>query len=645
MFPRLLSIVFFTIILPYKTGQQKSAYQSPATKQNAASAVSGKEDSVAVNSLNTLAEKYYQKLSDSSFLFANRALKIAEKIGYARGQTKAYAVISKMHYRRADYTLSLSTALKSLNIAVREHDKEGEANAHNLLGLIYIAQQKNNLGLAEIEKSAVLNKNTGNLNLLSANYLNISLAYFGLNNLDSAISYVKLCKSLCLQINNYPVLAIANNHLGDYYLKLNKVDQAINYYSSVVNNKSFQSDWENSFAYSGLANCYYHKKAYKAAVSMGMKGYQLARKTDTKWDIERALNIIYQSYYALGENKEAFAYLLLDKQYNDSLFNENKDKEINTLRLKQKEAENDALIKSNKLADEKNSADQMFILIVLLVAAFLVVVALITYSNNVKKNKLNAILQKNADDIARQKQQIETQNNELNRLNQTKDQIFSVIGHDLRGPFATILNSLAFLKAGEFKEDERELLFNHFFEQVAVTSAMLENLLLWAYSQQNGISAKPTTVYLPDIVNQVLKVFGGIATEKQIAISHTEDPAAYITADPDQIRIILQNIIANAIKFTNADGNIAITYSINDDWVKISIKDNGLGMSAPAVQQLFSVGGKKASSYGTKNEKGIGLGLILVKQFIDENNGLIDVYSQEHKGTEFIIAFVKYPKS
>jgi signal transduction histidine kinase len=204
---------------------------------------------------------------------------------------------------------------------------------------------------------------------------------------------------------------------------------------------------------------------------------------------------------------------------------------------------------------------------------------------------------------------------------------------------------LAFLKAGEFKEDERELLFNHFFEQVAVTSAMLENLLLWAYSQQNGISAKPTTVYLPDIVNQVLKVFGGIATEKQIAISHTEDPAAYITADPDQIRIILQNIIANAIKFTNADGNIAITYLINDDWVKISIKDNGLGMSAPAVQQLFSVGGKKASSYGTKNEKGIGLGLILVKQFIDENNGLINVYSQEHKGTEFIIAFVKYRKS
>lgn len=640
MFPWFFSLILLFAVLPAKAWQQPNNERAK-TEYKRQNIISDKEDSITVNRLNTTAYNYLQKVSDSSFLFANKALKLAEKIGYAHGQSIAYSIISKMHYKQGDYTLSLSMAFKAINIAYKSNDKQTEAIAHNILGLIYIAQNKNQLGLSEIQKAAQLNKSIGDLNHLSANYLNISLAYSGINKLDSAIKYVNLCKALCLKVKNYEVLAIANNHLGDYYLKLGKVDEAITYYNSVVNSKSFKSDWENSFAYSGLANCYYQKKAYNTAVAMGIKGYELAKKTDAKWDIERALNIIYKSYNALGNHEQAFNYLLLDKQYNDSLFNESKEKEINALRLRQKEIENDALIKTNKLAAQKNSADHLFILIILLVTAFLVVVAFITYSNSVRKNKLNAALQKKTDDIDRQKQHIEAQNAALNRLNQTKDQIFSIIGHDLRSPFATILNTLDFIKTGDFQADEMELIFNQFYEQVAVTSAMLENLLLWAYSQQNGISAKPAVVYLPEIVKQVMNVFSGIAIEKGISILHAEDAMGYIFADPDHVRIIIQNIVANAIKFTNIKGNIAITYLSEEEWIKISIKDDGLGMSAGTLEQLFNVGGKNISTYGTKNEKGIGLGLILVKQFITENNGLIEVHSEVNKGTEFIIAFVR----
>ncbi|NBA86870.1 tetratricopeptide repeat protein [Emticicia sp. CRIBPO] len=606
---------------------------------------SAEPDTARVSLLNGIANIYIQNASDSALFFSGEALKMAELLQFEQGKAMAFSNFAKIHYIKGNYDLSLNNSLNALRISNRINYDLGKANAYNIIGLIYLAQKKLNPALKEFKKAAQLNQQLKNRNRLSANYFNIGLAYFENNQLDSAIHYLTFSKDLSLKINDQNMLAMANNRLGDYYLKLGQASKAIAMYFSVINNATYQSDWENTFAYAGLAECFNKRGEYQKAVEYGLKAHSLAKKTNTKWDFQRSAKVLHETYLALGDYKQAYDYLLIDKAYSDSLFNEKKEKEINALSLVQKQAENEVLVKKNQLEHQKNRVIRIVIFVVMLIAIFLVVLVVIIYKNARKKNSLNQMLQKKSDDIAVQKQLIEEQNTKLFHLNKTKDQLFSIIGHDLRSPMAAILGSLQLLKDENLKPEEVQPFFRRFFDQVTSTNLMLENLLLWANSQRSGISVKPDQIYLYPVFKEVLGVFDNIIEEKKIKVEHVPFEHEAVMADPNHVRIIFQNILVNAIKFTRRNGSIVITYHETDLKVRVSVKDNGIGMSAEKVAGIFKKEGKEISSYGTMNEKGIGIGLVLVKNFVDQNNADISIFSEENKGTEVVIEFLKYKEA
>ncbi|RYZ88961.1 MAG: tetratricopeptide repeat protein, partial [Moraxellaceae bacterium] len=357
MFRRYVFLLFFASQLPTPASSQHRQKDSLFQLLRSRTVVGiPKADTATVNLLNNISAMYVQQVSDSAFLFADQALRTATRLNYPAGRAAAYANIAKMHYQKGNYLKSLKNALSALELSNKANDRTGQADASNLLGLIHLAQNNVQPALREFKRAETLNQILNDRHRVAANYFNQGLCYLQNKQMDSAVYYLLKSKDVSKIIDDRHMLAMSNNRLGDYYAQSGQTDQAIAFYKAVSDNEAYRNDWENSFAYTGMAECYLKKKAYNQAVKYGEQGLMLARKTGTKWDIERALKVLYESSHALGRLSQAYDFLLMEKLYHDSLFNNNKEKEINGLYLRQKQAENEVLIKKNQLISQENRA-------------------------------------------------------------------------------------------------------------------------------------------------------------------------------------------------------------------------------------------------------------------------------------------------
>ncbi len=319
----------------------------------------------------------------------------------------------------------------------------------------------------------------------------------------------------------------------------------------------------------------------------------------------------------------------------DSAIISQKNQEINQLLLKQQAADN------ARLKSEVALAKRLFWIrnvIALFVIAFIVIII----RNNRQKNALNKVLQKQNEDIALQKAEILQQKETLHQLNQTKDQLFSIISHDLRAPFAAILQSMEGMKAGDFSPEEQKEVLNGFYQQLSMVTMMVNNLLAWAGNQQTGNKTETEKLNITSVIDEIVSVSGFLAKNKRInLVHHTCQGEKYVSADLNHVKIIFGNLIGNAIKFTPHGGSIEIFYSDDDDYQAIHVKDNGIGILPQKMEKLFKVTGKGISGFGTNNEAGAGIGLGLIKQFVDANNGKLEVKSKPGEGAEFIVYLEK----
>lgn len=243
---------------------------------------------------------------------------------------------------------------------------------------------------------------------------------------------------------------------------------------------------------------------------------------------------------------------------------------------------------------------------------------------------------RNISDIMNAKKAIELNEKRLKELNVTKDRLFSIIGHDLRGPIGSF-KSLLELMLTDFDltntDEVKEIL------QMAVTSAnstyyLLENLLTWAKSQQNEIVFKQTKENLFDVCEKVIALLSEIAHSKKITIHNTIDKDLLVFVDYNMLSTILRNLISNAIKFTHKGKNIYINSFIDDSKVTIEVKDEGVGIEKETIEKLFKPS-ENVVTYGTSGEKGSGLGLLLCKEFVEKHEGKIWVESEIGKGSSF----------
>jgi PAS domain S-box-containing protein len=269
----------------------------------------------------------------------------------------------------------------------------------------------------------------------------------------------------------------------------------------------------------------------------------------------------------------------------------------------------------------------------------------LVYSNPIYKESQLVGLRGIIIDITDRKlanEQIKQKNDELRELNATKDKFFSIIAHDLKSPFNSILGFSELLK-----DEARDLDIDSIVEYAGIihasarhTFGLLENLLDWARMQQDRISFEPQEILFNSIVNKEFEGLKNSADKKNIELIKNIGENLIITADENMVSTVLRNLVSNAIKFTPKGGEVKVDARVEGDDVKISVSDTGIGIKPETIEKLFKIE-TSFTTRGTENEKGTGLGLLLCREFIEKHGGKIWVESEQGRGSIFSFTIPK----
>jgi signal transduction histidine kinase len=238
---------------------------------------------------------------------------------------------------------------------------------------------------------------------------------------------------------------------------------------------------------------------------------------------------------------------------------------------------------------------------------------------------------------------IEQRTARLLEIVSTNGKFLSIIAHDLRSPFSSIIGILELLKMSleEFNKAEVEKYVDIVYKSANNTLILLDNLLVWAVSQNKEKNFRPVKINLYELLREEIENIRTLAGQKQITINHSLDSELNVTADLQMVKTILRNLISNAIKYSNTNGEITINAIEDNQYVEVAIKDNGIGITSEIQKKLFKIDSLH-STPGTNNERGTGLGLLLCKEFVELHGGIITVKSETGKGSKFTFTLPHY---
>lgn len=338
-------------------------------------------------------------------------------------------------------------------------------------------------------------------------------------------------------------------------------------------------------------------------------------------DIYKNISRIYKQQ---GKYKEALAAHEQSRTLADSIFSINKTKEITSI-------DNIYKLETNKRIKElaelnRHNAKQRDELII--IAACLVLALLITVSYYRKTIRLN--------------RQLTAHEKQLEELNSMKDKLFSVIGHDLRGPIARIPNIIDIYEDPSTTEDEKKFLLDNLKEHTKASLETFDKLLYWGQTLVKGISLHRIKMQTKGYIKEAIDLKKMKAAEKSITITDHTPADIFVYSDPSLFDFIIRNLLANALKYTHKDGTIDIGSDTSGlpGFTIFWVKDSGIGIDKAKIPTLFY---SLKSEKGTDNEKGHGIGLMLCKEFAIQNGGDIWVESELGKATTFYFSVKSEP--
>ncbi len=253
---------------------------------------------------------------------------------------------------------------------------------------------------------------------------------------------------------------------------------------------------------------------------------------------------------------------------------------------------------------------------------------------HIKNKELHTILLENI---------IEQQNVKLGEVIADNKRFISIIAHDLRSPLSSVLSALELIKMQIIKQEIPDA--GHYISNAVVTTnralKLLDSLMTWTVAQNTKRRFEPVKINLSELLMEEVEFFDALAGRKQIELYHLIPENIYVRGDIQMVNTIFRNLIGNAIKFTDTGGKITIYATENDPFIEISVKDNGMGISPEAQNDLFSTN-LPLSTPGMNGEKGYGLGLMLCKEFIEMHGGELKLKSAINEGSTFSFTLPHY---
>lgn len=447
------------------------------------------------------------------------------------------------------------------------------------------------------------------------------------NEFKTAIIYLKEFENFP-DTNSFNIKkSIVNHNLGICYLHLQDFKKAESYLLKSTKLQELEKDTLMLIgAYGDVANLYYNQYKDNLAIPFFEKAYHFSKKVK-RYDLKQ---VATKNMAVVEENRKNFEKALVYRKeaekWNDSLTDQNKIWAVAEVEkkfaIKQKQKEIHVLEIENKIKQTQRNG--LFIVAVLLLSMF--GIGLYFYRQKIKTNKI-----------------ILSQKENLDELNATKDKLFTIVSHDLRSSVNALKTSnTKLLSHLETKNYEQLDVLLHKNNAIANSSYnLLDNLLNWSQQQTNQLFFQQESLHLFSIVQQIEYNYKPIVSEKDIDLNINIDKNIYVFMDLDSLKIILRNMLDNAIKFSHEKGTISIySQKPKDNFIELVIEDTGIGMSNIVIQELL----QETAKLSKKNNKeiiGTGLGMQLCKSMLVKNGGKLDIESKIGLGTKFILFLPK----
>ncbi|GHN00651.1 hypothetical protein WSM22_21400 [Cytophagales bacterium WSM2-2] len=612
-------------------------------------------DSARVLTLNELAYKYLAYEPLTAKRYAEEAIDLSRKLKYLPGELNGLHHLGDYEYRQSNYAKVIELETQVIKLAAQIPDSILMADAYRLLGNVHTyglkqydealeyqrkalqiyTSRKEKRRMSALDGSmtwifAITGQNLPEAHrmakeglalatalhdhqLISYNYNSLGLISYKMGNLDSALIYLGRSNAAARLANDNAVITYNKTIMGSIYVSQKNYWQAVEIFnqalgeSNAINLREARKD-----AYEGLA------KAYKE-LSNFEKAY---------------------------ENQERFI------QLRDSLLNWEITQKSLSLKAGYEESRREAQITELKNENERASLEKKVTFIVFgAIILFLGAVGVLIVRNSRERKVANHLLQEKNDEIetqneeltqsreelAQQSEVVSEQNQALRLANDTKDKLFSIISHDLRGPIASLRSLLGLVMRGAVTTEEFQKMAPKLNQSIGSIHETLENLLQWSYAQMSGLSYSPVEVEINSLVSGNIGLFAEAAKVKHIELIDETNGQLSVFADENQAKLIMRNLINNAIKFTPDGGKVVVSSRQNSNMVEISVRDSGIGIPPDRVKELFEPH-TRVSTVGTHGEKGTGLGLLLCHEMAQRNEGKLSVISEVGIGTSFILS-------
>jgi signal transduction histidine kinase len=577
-------------------------------------------DTTNINYLNQ--QCWSQRATDpkSAIAIGLESLKMAQKIGFYKGAAQAMNYLGICYLSLGDAPTASHYFFKTLSFADSLNLTIEKGNALNNIASSLVSEREYRKALGYTQKSLKLQIQNHDSNGIAYAWLRMSDVYSNLEQNDSLLIAAQYAYVLFKELDIKENVLNALINIGRAREKMGEDDAALTCYLEIINDSSATEEIVQNL-YGELIRFYNRLKLPNQSVYYAEKWLKGSKNNDI------ILKNIAKAYALKGDYKEALRYSLMSIAIRDSLLKEESFRQINNLEILHEtrevaEENTDLKLKLNN----KNLLISAFVLILFLIS----LLVLLVYIKRNQLIQLNKLLNQKNDEIS-------LQHDNLLELNQTKDKFFSIIAHDLRGPIGNTSALLAELTMNESEYTKQELLENLILisDSSNATFKLLENLLTWARDQKGEIVFNPLKNDLFKLVQSNIELFTSLAQNKKTTIVNSLDAGLIFDFDHEMINTVIRNLINNAIKFTNENGQINIIAHLIGDEIEITVHDNGIGMESEYAKKLFIRNLDRKIKQGTKGESGTGLGLILCKEFIERHHGKIWVESEPGKGSAF----------
>lgn len=594
-----------------------------------------------------------------AMMCGQKGIKLAEAIGDKSSLAKLNNLMGVIYRNVGNYTKALELYNNALNIAESINDSVQIAYSYNNIGGAYRLERNYTIALTNMFKAMEIFEKLKMNEGVAFCTINIGIVYRLQRNYEKALEYINRTIEIREKIQDNYGLAIALNQLGEIYYDQGKLDTVLSQYQELYNLYEELDDTKGiATVMGGMGGIFFEKGEYQSARNYREKALDLHRSIGNIEGIVNNLNgltLIYSelnridlAMEAINEvkkicNRPSHVAFLIEYYSTKSKFFEQRNRPDSALHYFKKHTvlkdslaakenmmsiasmeaiyqvdlasrENEILINENKLKSEQTT----FLLILAVLLISFISFGVMKYYSNKNLNK------------------------ELAELNKTKDKFFSIVAHDLKNPFINLLGYSELLASDfdEMSEEDKKQAVSDLHNSSKKLLALVENLLQWSSANIGSLQYHPRQLIVKDEIDELIYLYSDAIKQKKLKVESTIDADLTITNDEDYFKLVMRNLISNAIKFSSMEARVKIFAEETSSRVLVSVQDFGVGIEEEKIGELFDLGSQK-STRGTMNESGTGLGLTLSKDLVTKWGGEITVQSKLGEGSTFIVSIPK----